>query len=245
MSSRQNDAGELFKKITGLTLYKIQPTTPGDTTTTAPVLGTGAETTVGVTATTNFTAGEFAFIIGDGGLELVTIGTPNVSMPVVTPPKIAQSTGARFVEAVAVALGKISQGSVKWSANRALTAIFEEVGDTPVAYIPGSLECGLDFALYGYNGPNVQLLTGYAEAETGTGVLIANAYQSLVGGPLQALQTAQVFRVQGLRYDAKNIQIDFLNAQVACAISSDLSRLNPSTLNGSVKASAIIFRQYT
>ncbi len=241
---RQNDAGELLKKITALTLFRLQTGTVGDTTTTAPVLGTGAETSVAVTAITNFTAADPCFIIGDGGLELTLIGTPNVTMPVSPPPKIAQSTGARFVEAVAVTLGKIAQGSVKWSANRALTAVFEEVGDTPVCYIPGTLECGLDFALYGYNGPNVQLLTGYLEAETGSGAALATAYQSLIGGVNQALQTAQVFRVQALRYDAKNIQIDFLNVQIAAAINSDLSRMNASTLNGSVKASAMIIRQY-
>jgi hypothetical protein len=241
---RQNDSGELFKKITALTLFKLQPTTPGDTTTTAPVLGTGAETTVAVTAITNFTSGEPVFIIGDGGTELVTIGTPNVTMPVVTPPKIAQSTGARFVEAIAVSLGKIQQGSVKWTANRALTAVFEEVGDAPVVYIPGSIEFALAFSLYGYNGPNVQLLTGYLENETGSGAALATAYQSLVGGVGQLLQTVQCFRVQALRYDAKNVQIDFLNVQIEAAISSDLSRLNPSVLNGTAKCSALIFRQY-
>jgi hypothetical protein len=241
---RQNDAGELFRKITALTLYRIAPTGPGDTTTTAAVLGTGAETTVAVTSITGFTAADPAFIIGDGGTELTLIGTPNVTMPVSPPPKIAQSTGARFVEAVAVTLGKIQVGSVKWTANRALTAIFEEIGDTPVQYIPGALEMSLSFSLFGYNGPNIQTLTGYAEAETGSGATLATAYQSLLGGVNQTLTTAQVFRVQAIRYDGKNIQMDFLNAQIEASIASDMSRENPSVLNGTAKCSQLIFRQY-
>lgn len=238
-------AGELFKKLTGLTLYRIK-SGGGSTTTAAAVTGAGSETTVDVVSATGFAAADTAFIIGENGMEQVVIGgTPATTMPVTPPPKIAAAIGARFVESEAVSLGKIPLGSVSWAANKALTAVFEEIGDAPLVYIPGSLELELTFALYGYNGPNIQLLTGYAEAETGDGAAYATAYQSVIGLPGQAVQGEQLFRVRGLRHDGKNIEIDFLNAYIQAAINSTLGREAPAQLQGSAKASALIVRQWT
>jgi hypothetical protein len=238
-------AGELWRRLTALTLYRIQTGTIGDTTTTAPVTGTGSETTVAVTSATNFTSADPCFIIGSGGVELTIIGTPNATMPVSPPPRIAQDTGARFVEAAAVSLGKVPQNSVTWTATRSLSAVFEEIGDAPVVYIPGAVEFGLQFALFGYNGPNVQTLLGYKEDETGSGAAYATAYQSPAGLPGQTQQTEQVMRVRGLRHDAKNIEVDFLNAFFEASINSQLGREQPSQLQGGVRASAIIVRQWT
>jgi hypothetical protein len=237
-------AGELLKKTTILDLYRIQTTTAGDTTTTAPVAGTGAETTVAVTSAANFSVNDPAFIIGDGGMELIKLGTPNVTMPVTPPPKIAQATGARFVEAVKVPLGKFLQDSVSWTATKSLTAVFEEIGDTPVVYIPGPLEFSIAFGLLGYNGPNLQFATGFTEAETGDGAAEATAYQSLIGGVGQAVQSEQVMRWQGLRHDAKKIQIDFLNAYVETAINAPLTKTAPSPLSVTCKCTQLIVRQF-
>ena len=241
---RTNAAGELLKKTTILDLYRIATGTIGDTTTTAAVLGTGAETTVAVTATTNFTAADPCFIIGDGGLELTKIGTPATSMPVSPPPKIAQSSGARFVEAVKVNIGKFLQDSVSWTGTRSLTAIFEEIGDVKVQSISSPLEFAISFGLLGYNGPNLQFATGFAEAETGDGLAEATAYQSLVGGLNQTVQSEQVIRWQGLRYDAKKIQIDFLNAEVETNINAPLQKTAASSLQVTCKASQLIVRQF-
>lgn len=237
-------AGELLKKTTALDLYRIATGTIGDTVTTAAVLGTGAETTVSVSATTNFTANDPAFIIGDGGIELTKIGTPATSMPVSPPPKIAQSTGARFVEAVKVPLGKFLQDSISWTGTKTLTPIFEEIGDTALVYIAGPLEFGISFGLLGYNGPNLQFATGYAEAETGDGLAEATAYQSLIGGINQAVQSEQVMRWQGLRHDAKKVQIDFLNAYVETNINAPLQKTAASVLQVTCKCSQLIVRQF-
>jgi hypothetical protein len=238
-------AGELWKELALLRLYRIATGTIGDTLTDAAVVGSGAETMVSVVASTNFTAADPAFIIGSGGLERTTIGTPATTMPVSPPPKIAQASGARFVEAVAVNLGKIPQGTINWTSSSALTPVFEEIGRTPVVYIPGTVEFVLNGALFGYNGPNIQFVNGYAEAETGDGAAYATAYQSLVGGIGQATQTEQVLTVSGLRHDAQNIEIDFLNAYIEGAVNSTLGRDAPAQLNFTAKASAIIVRQWT
>jgi len=193
----------------------------------------------------DFTAADKVFIIGDGGMECVVIGTPNATMPVTPPPLVPQSTGARMVEAVAVSLGKIAEGSVSWTANRSLQAVFEEIGDTPVVYKTGSIEYGISFSLYGYNGPNVQFLSGYAEVETGDGAAYATAYQSIAGLPSQSYQTEQVLRVQGIREDAVNLEIDFNRAFVEANLNSPLGRNQPAILNCNVKASSVIIRQWS
>src|SRR3982751_3789973 len=102
--ARKNDATELYRRITSIDLYRVATGTIGDTTLSSN-LATGASV-VPVTAITNFANGDPVFIIGDGGLELNQInGTTNVSMPVKYKTLLAQTSGARFVEAVQVPLG--------------------------------------------------------------------------------------------------------------------------------------------
>lgn len=242
---RTNAGGELWKELASLTLYRIQTGTIGNTTTTEAVLGNGTETSIDVVAATNFTANDPVFLIGTGGLELLVIGTPATIMPLTPPPKIPQATGARMVEATAVALGKIPQGAINWTSASALTAVFEEINRTPVVYLPGTIEFTLNGALFGYNGPNIAFVNGYAESETGDGAAYATAYQQAIGFPGQALQTEQVMRIRGLRHDAQNVEIDFLNAYIEGAVNSTLGREAPATLNFAAKASAIIVRQWT
>lgn len=241
---RTNAAGELIKSVTSLTLYR-KHTTPTETTVSEAVLGDGTETTLDVASATGFVAADPAFIIGDGGLDIVTIGTPAATMPISPPPKIAQTTGARFVRALAVSMGKIGQGSVVWTGTRGLTAIFEEVGDTPVVYIPGTAEFSLAFSLLCQNGLNILRLLGYEEAETGDGAAEATAYQSIAGVAGQALHTELVLGLQLLRHDAKKLRIFFLNSYIEAAISSNPSRTTPALLNGTAKCSAIKIQQWT
>ena len=241
---RLGTAGELFKKVTALSWVRIQPTSPGDTTTTAAVLGTGAETTVAVTSSTGFTTGDLAFIIGDGGHDLVKIGTPAASMPVTPPPKIAQSTGARFVEAESVALGKYAQDSISWTANKTLTSIFEEIADTAVVQIESPIEFSISFGILNYSLLNLQFSAGYADAETGDGLAETTAHQVLLGGVNQAVHGPQVIRLDGLKHDLKKIRMDFTNAQVETAINANVGKSNASVLNVTCKCSQIIARSW-
>ena len=238
-------AGELWKKLSSMRLLRETTGTHGNTTTTAAVTGSGAETTVAVTASTNFTSADECLIIGSGGVEATKIGTPATTMPVSPPPKIPQASGARFVEAEVIDLGKYAQDTVQMTANKALTAVFEEIGDTPVAYIPGNAEYALTFGLLSFNGLNWQTILGYAESETGDGLGEATAYQVALGLASQTVQGELVFRAAGLRHDLKNIEIDFCNAFFEASVSATLGRNAPAQLNGSVKASALIIRQWT
>jgi hypothetical protein len=241
---RTNAAGELIKSVVSLTLYR-KHTTPLETTVSEAVLGDGTETTLDVASAASFVAADPVFIIGDGGLDIVKIGTPAATMPISPPPKLAQTTGARFVRALAVSMGKIGQGSITWTGSRSLTAVFEEVGDAPVVYLPGTTEFGLSWSLLCNNALNVLRLMGYEEAETGDGAAEATAYQSVAGAVGQALHTELVLGLHLLRHDAKNLRIFFLNSYIEAAISSNPSRTSPALLNGAAKCSAIKIQQWT
>lgn len=210
---RQNDGTELVRKLTGIDLYRIASGTIGDTTTSGAVAKGAA--TVGVAGITNFTVGDPALLIGDGGMELITaIGTPNVTMPI-TNQKIefAQSAGARFVEAVKVPLGKIESGGFNFSLSRSLTAIESAQDDPPIAYEDGTLELSGGFGLLGFNPENLQLVAGVVESISGAGTS-ADPYQGALGTVGQSLLSNIVFRVSFLRQDGKTGHIDCLNARI-------------------------------
>ncbi len=243
--ARTGAGGELWKKPTHFRITRIQTGTIGDTTTTAAITGAGNEATIAVTAITNFTASDPCLVIGDGGVERVVIGTPNTTMPATPPPLVPQSSGARFVEAVDVDLGKISKDSLQVSANKALTAVFEEIGDTPVVYIPGTLECELSFGLLGANVLNWQFATGYAESETGAGSSETAPTQGIIGLSGQAVHSEMVAWIRGIRHDSKKFQIQFLNAYVEASISTPFGSTGPAVINGKLKASALKIAHWT
>jgi hypothetical protein len=242
---RQNDATELFRKLTAFDLFRIQSGTIGDTTTTAAILGDGTEATVGVTAITNFTNGDPVFISGDGGVELNAInGTVATAMPMRYKPKLAQAIGARFVEAVRVPLGKIAEGGVSISPSRSLTAIPSALDDFPIAYIEGPVEVTFSVPLLGYNIPNWQLLLGYAEAETGVGTS-ADPWQGVIGAVNQTLLGLQAFRLTGSRHDGKTVLVDLLDAKLETSGSIDHNRQAPSVLSVTGRVTKMIVRVYT
>lgn len=210
---RQNDGTELIRKLTAIDLYRIASGTIGDTTTSGSLAKSA--TTVPVTAITNFTVADPAFIIGDGGFELITaIGTPNTTMPI-TNQKIefAQSAGARFVEAVKVPLGKIESGGFSFNMNRSLTPIESAQDDSPIAYEEGVLELSGQMGLLGFNPENMQLVAGVVESIIGVGTS-ADPYQGSLGAVNQSSLSNFAFRVSFLRNDGKTGHIDCLNARI-------------------------------
>lgn len=243
---RAVDASQIFRKLTAIDLYRIQTGTIGDTVTTAAVTG-GTSVSVNVSVITNFTAADPVFIIGDGGTELITaIGTPATTPMPWSNQKAAlsQSTGARFVEAVKVPIGKIAQGSVKMSLSKPLTQVLSEIDDGPITYLDGVFESTLNFGLYSFSILNLQLATGYADSEVGVGTA-ADPYQGVLGGLNQAVATAQVFRLQGLLMDAKNVQIDCLDVKFETSGDLSFSRTEANQITVAVKFGKCIVRQYT
>lgn len=242
---RQLDGTSLWRKLTAVELIRLQTGTIGDTTTTAPVLGDGTETTIGVTAITNFTATDIVLISGDGGVEALKIGTPNVTMPVTYKPKLAQATGARFVEAAKVSLGKIGEAGFSFTPSKPLTPILSAVDDGAIAFIDGTLDLAFSVPLLEYSGLNHQLITGYADAETGTGTPSTDPYQYVIGAVNQTLQGISVARLTGIRHDGKYIQIDMLDMKVEPSGGIDHNRQGPAVLVLAGRCTRYIVRQAT
>ncbi len=233
-----------WRKLLSVDLYRLQIGTVGDTVTTAPVIGDGSETTIGITSATNFSSADPAFCIGDGGTELFKCGTPATTMPVTYKPKIPQSTGARFVEAAKIALGRPSEDGVQVSPSRALQAFFSSVDDFPIGYLEQPVEFSASFSLIEWSGLNWQLLLGYADEETGTGTT-GDPYQYIMGKLNQTLVGPQVIRINGLRKDALYVQMDLLDVQVEAQGNIDHNRKTPAVLPMNFKATKVITRQAT
>lgn len=241
---RENNAGELLRKLTFITMYKPQTGTPGSTTLSGSLARSA--TTVPVTAITNFTAADPCLINGDGGVELITaIGTPNTTMPI-TNQKIefAQSAGAAFIEMVAVPLGKIESGGFNMSLSKSQTAIESAQDDTPIAYEDGVLEMSGTFGLLGFNPENLSLVAGVVESIIGAGTA-SDPYQGSVGGPHQVLLSNIVFRVGFLRQDGKTGHLDLLNTKIQASGGVQIGKGGNKSYQCGVTFSQIIKRYNT
>ena len=242
---RVTDATTLLRKLTAVDLYRLQTGTIGDTTTSA--LTAKGAATLALTGFTNFTSGDPVFLIGSGGMELISaIGTPGASTPI-TNQKVhfAQNAGARVVEAQKISLGKIGKKTTKFSPSKSLTAIFSDVDDGAIAYLDGPIEIGMSFGLYDWTPLALQLALGLNDDETGAGTT-ADPYQGSIGDPVQAYQTFQAIRCTGLRADGKTFEIDFLNCrfEVSGEIALD-ARDEASIIPVSIKAPQLIWRTRT
>lgn len=243
--ARTNVGSHAWRRHLSTDLYIIQPTAPGDTTVTPAVLGDGTETTLTVASAASFTVADPAFIIGDGGVELVKIGTPATSMPISYKPKLPQSAGARFVEALKVSLGKTSEDGFVITPTKSLTPVFSSVDDFAVFYIDSPIEIQCGFSLLEYAGKNMQLMLGYADEETGVGSA-ADPFQNVIGKLNQTLQGYAVIRHTGQLQDGKFVQIDMLDARFEASQGITHARkAPPPSLPISIKINRAIWREAT
>lgn len=207
---------DLFQYLDSVTKYVLVTATPGDTTTTEAIVGytAGTETTVDVVASTNFTAADPAFIIGTGGYELVTLGTPATTMPFTRPLLVPQATGAALREAVAIALGHIGPEGASWTPSSSLTAILAATARSAVSYFPNPAEIGFSIPLRYKDNLSLQASTGVPESETGSGV-VATPWAAHAGQSNIATQTPHCYRLQGRTEAGRICQLDLLGARLA------------------------------
>lgn len=214
---RQNDAGELVRRLTAITMYKEQTGTHGSTTTNAAI-ARGA-VSVNVVAITNFTAADPIGVIGDGGYELILAG----GTPATTPYpwsnqklEFAQSSGASFIEYVAVPLGKIEAGGFSLTLNKPSTAIESAQDTAAIAFEDGTLEMGGSFGLLGFNTENIALIVGVTEQTQGVGTS-ADPYSSSIGGPHEVLAANLFLKIDFLRFDGKTGSYILCNAKISAS----------------------------
>jgi hypothetical protein len=236
---RLNNGLEVLKGISKVEAFQIVTSTPGDTVTTA-ALAVG-DATIGVSASTNFTAADPIFIIGDGGVELNKIGTPNATMPLGFKAALAQSAGARLVEAVARNLGHIDNNGVQYSASVALTPIDAATSVTPIGYQRGVGELTAQFGLRGWNNLNFQFAHGVDESESGVGSS-ADPTQIVIGGSQLGTHSTMCCRVTGYRYDGKTVTQDFLNVTIEVQVRTNIGGSTPAVLPVSMKFDNVVQR---
>ena len=236
---RLNNGLEVLKGISKVEMFSIVSTTPGDTVTTAVLAKLGAS--IGVLAITNFAAADPVFIIGDGGVELNAIGTPNATMPLKYKAALPQSAGARLVEAVARNLGHVTGAGVQYSASLQLTPIDAATSVTPIAYQRGAGELSASLALRGLNNLNIQTAHGIDEGESGAGTE-ADPYQIVVGGVDLGTHGIQCMRVHGYRFDGKLVIWDYLNITIEVQAQINKGGSTPAEIPLKVKMDTMVQR---
>lgn len=238
---RTGAGNALWRKLTALSMFRIRSAGGSTTTTAAIVKGDGV---ANLTATTGFLDNDYMFINGSGGLELNQVdGTPAAAMPLEYTASLPQAIGATVVEAEELIIGKIAQGQTAIQMSRSLQAIFDDIGDTPLAYIESPIDLGLRLGLLEFTGKNFSLALGFADAEVGSGTA-AVPYQTVIGEPNAALSGLTVFRAAGIRHDAQILQVDFLDAKFEASGDVPLGKEAPAIIPVTLKFTKMIIREW-
>lgn len=241
---RLNNASELFKFLDSVDVFRIATGTFGDTVTTSALARAAA--TVPVSAITNFSSLDPLFIVGDGGTELNSInGTPSgLNIVPLHPITIAQSSGARVVEAVRSALGHVAEDGATFGGSMSSTPINAATSRVALAYFAGPAELTWSFTLLGHNNQNLLAAFGATETETGAGTS-ADPHTALIDGLSVGTQGTQCFRLKGRRNDGKSVWVDLNDAIVDVNASVNMGASTPSGMALAGKCTSIIQRIFS
>lgn len=230
----------IIKSLTSIDLYQIQPTTPGDTTLTANAAR--AATSLTVAAITNFASADPIFLVGDGGTELNSInGAPSGTTIVPAQPlAIAQSTGARVVEAVKYALGHIAEGSARLTGSSSTVPIPAATSAVPIGFLSTGGTLGFAIAGLSFDSRILNLAFGQDQLETGAGTS-GDPWTMVVGQLSVGTHSLACLRGLATRKDGKTVQVDMLDCTVTVAADVNYSgkAVNPIAIAGSCTAHVI------
>jgi hypothetical protein len=207
---RLNTQTERYKNITEIALFEA-PSSSVVSTTSAGALAYGDQV-IDLTAVTSMADGDHLFIDGDGGLELNQIsGTPaTTDCPLKYKAELAQASGATVTVVSKKVLGYPTRDGLALGGSLSNTAIESAIAALPIGYVAGVADLTLNFAMYGWNVQNLQLMFGAPEKEQGTGTS-SDPYQGGVFGSTVATAGTRVLRITGTRADLKTWTIDFLD----------------------------------
>jgi hypothetical protein len=241
---RTNSGSELFQYLNTFYKFVIHPTTPGDTTTTSAIVQ--GDSTVDITATTNFADTDFVMIDGDAGVEITQIdGTPvTTNCPVDRPLLLAQSSGARFVEAQRIDMGHVAEGGIQFGGSQTLTEIKAATSRTAIAFFGESTTLTLTVPLLGYNNLNLLSVFGATESEIGSGTEAA-PYAAGVTSDTVGTQGLHCYRAEGQLYDGRIVQVDFTQATVEVNANITIGAPNPDGMTLTAKVTSFLQRIWT
>lgn len=240
--SRLNTAGELWRKLTEAAVYRI---VSGGGSSTASGAITVGQSTIAMTATTNFSSADPVIFSGDVGVYLDSIGAAPGTASIVTVWKapVAASAGASVWEAVKTNLGFPTEEGPSITPTFTQTPIRSAIRDLPLQYISGQGEIGVALPLLGFSIENWQTMFGIPESVTGTGTS-SDPEQGYIGGNSFGTQTTQVLRLTGSDYDGKILVMDFNDAKPEASGSTTLNRTAAASLPTNFKCSSLTIRRY-
>lgn len=225
---RTNSGLEIYKALNSVTKYIEAAGTHGSTTLSAP--SAVGDATVTVAATTSFTAADPCFITGGAGTELVTIGTPNTTMPLAQPTLLVHPSGAQLIEAQAIALGHIDENALDFGGSVGAQLVRAATSRIPIATIAEPGEFSFSFNLLGWNNLNLQAAFGVPEGEDGTGTS-SDPYGAGIHGSNIGTQSAlQAFRFVGVNNNSQTIQLDLCGCTVEVSVQAKLGGTTPGVL---------------
>lgn len=169
--SRTNKKGELFSHLTSFGVFRDQTSTPGSTTLSAAVAA-GASN-LPMTATTNFTNGDYMRVDSAESVEILKIeGATNVSMPLREKVGKAHEAGVAVVEQTLTDLGHIADDGFKFNFSGSDNVVNSATRRLALGYLIGNIEGIFEVQLEGFNLENIATALGMPEsAVTGSGTL--------------------------------------------------------------------------
>lgn len=240
---RQNNGQEVFKYVTKISVLRIKSAAPGDSLTTTAIAKAAA--TVDVAAAANFAEGEFAFVIGSGGTDLVKLAAPaDPALPFALKALFPQDIGARIVSATESNLGHISEGGFTFGGTLTLNPVKAATARTPIAYVSETGEMTVGFSLLGHNNLNLAMAFGATEDEIGDGSA-ADPHAIGIGQDTMGSQGLQAIRLQGVRHDGKIVDLFAIDAQVSVNVTATLGSGQQAGLPVSMKITNLVQRIYS
>jgi len=241
---RLNSGSELYKYLNNVYKFVIPATTHGDTTTSGAIAA--AVDTVDITATTNFSDGDYVVIDGDGGMEVTKIsGSPATNdCPLDRPLLLAQSSGARFVEVSRIDIGHVAEGGMQFGGSLTLTPIKAATSRTAIAFFADAAELTWSIPLLGFNNLNLQSIFGATEGESGTGTA-SDPYAVAIGTDTVGTQGILCLRAVGVTQGGQVVEQDFLDCTVEVNTNVTIGAAQPDGMTYTGKCSTIIQRIWT
>lgn len=237
---RLNSGSELFKYLNSVKKYVVAGSGANTTTTEAITVGM---LDTDVAAITGGAAGDYVLISGDGGVELTKISSAaGTNFVWDRPLAIAQSSGADVDEATEINLGHVEESGATFGGTYSLTPINAATSRVALASLAESAELTFEIPLLGYNNLNLQAAFGVTEAELGAGSS-SDPYRVVIGRSTVGTQSSiQAFRLAGVRFDSKNVEIDILEATMEVNANITIGATTPPSLVLSGTCTAFIQR---
>lgn len=229
---RANDGNELFKYLN--TVYKFTPKSGGASTTVATTYASDAATIV-LASGTGVAGGDFLYISGDGGKELVEVASlATATVTPVWPPYFGQTSGATVVEYERKSINHIAEGGVTFGGTQSSTKINAATSRVALATLTGAADFTFSIPMLALNGPNLQTAFGAPEVEIGAGTS-GDAYRSGVNGTNVGTESDACYRLVGEDFGGNTIVLDILGAQAVINVSTTVGGTTPAgvTLSGS------------